>query len=117
VSDSNTTGEGWYVDNFLCEPYVSGVAEPGRGVQIRSAKLEVRSPAFRTASIAYAVPAGRSARLAAFDVNGRQVAEIAGRLTGAGRASWNLAGVEAGAYFLRLSDEASSRVAKVVVAK
>jgi hypothetical protein len=117
ISDNSVFGEGWYIDNFLCEPYISGVAEPGRGVQVRSAKLEVSSPAFRTASIAYAVPAGRCARLAAFDVNGRLVSEIANRLTGAGRATWNLAGIEAGAYFVRLSDEASSQVTKVVVAK
>ena len=117
LSDASTTAEGWYVDNFLFEPYHTGVAEPGRGAQIRSAKLEVRSPAFRRASIAYAVPAGRYARLAAFDANGRLVGEIANHLTGAGRATWNLAGVEAGAYFVRLSDETSSRVSKVVVAK
>jgi hypothetical protein len=117
VSDSNTTDEGWYVDNFLCEPYVSGVAEPGRGAQIRGTELEVRSPAFGKASIAYAVPAGRSARLAAFDVNGRLVGEIANRLTGTGRATWNLVGVKAGAYFVLLADGASSQVTKVVVAR
>jgi hypothetical protein len=77
----------------------------------------VRSPAFGTAAIAYAVPVGRTARLAAFDVDGRLVGEIANRLTGTGRATWNLAGLEAGAYFVRLSDEASSEVTKVVVAK
>jgi hypothetical protein len=117
LSDGSVTAEGWYVDNFLFEPYLYGIAEPGRGTQIRSAQLEVRSPAFGRAAIAYAIPAGRQARLAVFDVNGRQVAEIASRLTGAGRASWNLAGVEAGAYFVRLSDDASSQVTKVVVAK
>jgi hypothetical protein len=117
LSDGGVTAEGWYLDNLLCEPYLSGVAEPGRSVQVQYAKLEIHSPAFRTASIAYAVPAGRSARLAAFDVNGRLVGEIANRLTGAGHAAWNLAGVEAGAYFVRLSDEASSKVVKVVVAK
>jgi len=117
ISDNSVFAEGWYVDNFLCEPYLYGVAEPGRGVQVRSAKLEVRSPAFGMASIAYAVPTGRCARLAAFDVNGRLVCEIANRLTGAGRATWNLAGIEAGAYFVRLSDGASSQVTKVVVAK
>lgn len=117
LSDNSVQAEGWYIDNLLFEPYLSGVAEPGRGAQIRSAKLEVRSPAFRTAAIAYAVPAGRYARLAAFDVNGRLVGEIANRLTGAGRATWDLAGVEAGAYFVRLADETSSKVVKVVVAK
>jgi len=117
LTDYSTSAEGWYIDNFLFEPYHTGVAEPGSGAQIRSSKLEVRSPAFRTASIAYAVTAGRYARLAAFDVNGRLVCEIASRLTGAGQATWNLAGVEAGAYFVRLSDETTSKVVKVVVAK
>ena len=117
ISDNSVFAEGWYIDNLLFEPYLSGVAEPAPGAQIRSAKLEVRSPAFRTASIAYIVPAGRCARLAAFDVNGRLFSEIAGRLTGTGRAMWNIAGVEAGAYFVRLSDESSSEVTKVTVAK
>jgi len=117
LSGYSGTAEGWYVDDFLCEPYQAGVAEPAPGAEVRSAKLEVPSPAFRTAAIAYAVPYGRRARLAAFDVNGRLVCEIANRLTGAGRATWNLAGVEAGAYFVRLSDETSSKVTKVVVAK
>lgn len=117
LSDNSVQAEGWYIDNFLCEPYQTGVAESRPGAQIRRAKLEVRSPAFRTAAIVYAVPAGRCARLAAFDVNGRLVCEIAGRLTGAGSATWDLAGVEAGAYFVRLSDEMSSKVTKVVVAK
>jgi hypothetical protein len=117
LSDNSVQAEGWYIDNFLFEPYHTGVSEPGRGTQSPIARLEVHSPAFRTASIAYAVPAGRSARLAAFDVNGRLVGEIANRLTGAGRATWNLAGVEAGAYFIRLADETSSKVTKVVVTK
>lgn len=117
LSDNSVQAEGWYIDNFLCEPYQTGVAESRPGAQIRRAKLEVRSPAFGRADIAYAIPAGRYSRLTAFDVNGRLVCEIAGRLTGAGRATWDLAGVEAGAYFVRLSDEMSSKVTKVVVAK
>jgi hypothetical protein len=88
LSDNGVFGEGWYIDNLLFEPYETGVTEPGRGAQIRTAKLEVRSQAFGRASIAYAVPAGRCARPAAFDVNGRLVGEIANRLTGAGRAAW-----------------------------
>jgi hypothetical protein len=117
LADGSVTAEGWYVDNVLCEPYSAGVSEQAPLAETHSPRLEVRSPAFRTASITYAVPAGQYARLAAFDVNGRRVCEIANRLTGAGRAAWNLAGVEAGAYFVRLSDETSSKVTKVVVAK
>jgi len=117
LTDANTTAEGWYIDNFLFEPYSSGVSEPRPGTELLTARLEVKSPAFGRTSIAYVVPAGRNARLAVFDVNGRRVAEIAGRLTGAGRATWNLNGVEAGAYFVRLSDERTSKVAKVVVAR
>ncbi|MBN2464001.1 Omp28-related outer membrane protein [candidate division WOR-3 bacterium] len=117
LSDYNVQAEGWYIDNFLFEPYSSGVFEPGPVTGLRSTKLEVRSPVLNRTSIAYAIPAGRSARLAVFDVNGRLVAEIADRLTGAGLADWNVSGLEAGAYFVRLSDETSSRVAKLVVAK
>jgi len=117
LSDYNVTAEGWYIDDFLVEPYQTGIAEPRPGAQILTAKLEARSPAFGRTSIAFVVPTGRTARLTAFDVNGRQVAEIASRLTGAGSATWDLAGVEAGAYFLRLADEESSQATKVVVAK
>jgi hypothetical protein len=117
LSDYNTLAEGWYIDDFLFEPHQTGVAEPRPGARIRGAKLDVRSPAFGRTSIAFAIPAGRTGRLTAFDVNGRQVAEIAGHLTGTGRVTWDLAGVEAGAYFLRLSDEESSQVTKVVVAR
>jgi hypothetical protein len=117
LSGYSGTAEGWYLDDFRCEPYQAAVAEPTPGAAVRSARLEVRSPAFGAAAIAYAVPAGRLARLAAFDANGRLVAEIAGRLTGSGHAAWNLAGVKAGTYFIRLSGEASSEVAKVIVTK
>jgi len=117
VTSYSGVSEGWYIDNFLCQPYVPGVAERGTARQIASARLTVGSPAYRAAAIAYAVPAGRSARLAAFDANGRLVAEIASQLTGAGRARWDLAGVDAGAYFVRLWDEKSSNITKVVVAK
>ena len=117
VTNSSSVSEGWFVDDVLCQPYVPGVAEPGAGKPIMSAKLVVGSPAYRTAAIAYAVRAGHSARLAAFDVNGRLVAEIASHLTGTGRARWDLAGVDAGAYFVRLWDETSGNVTKVVVAK
>jgi hypothetical protein len=117
LSDYNTTAEGWYIDNFLFEPYTAGVAEPRPGTGLFSLKLEARSPASRAAAIAYALPAGRTARLSAFDVNGRLVARIADGLTGAGQATWNLAGLDAGAYFVRLADETSSKVTKVVVAK
>jgi hypothetical protein len=93
------------------------VAEPGAGTKIHGVALAVKNPAYRTAAITYAVPTGHAARLAAFDVNGRQVAEIAGHVTGAGLAVWDLAGVDAGAYFVRLADETSSTVTKVVVTK
>jgi hypothetical protein len=117
LSDPGTTAEGWYVDNFLCEPYQTGVAEPAPGAEIRSPKLEVRSPALRTAAVAYALPAGEHARLDVFDVNGRRTRTIADKLTGSGRLAWDLARVEAGTYFCRLVSEAGSTTAKVVVTK
>jgi hypothetical protein len=117
VSNRTTISEGWYVDNFLCEPFQIGVAEPALCAEIRGPKLEVRSPAFRTTAVAYALPAGQLARLDVFDVNGRLVSELAGRLTGSGRVAWNLAHVEAGTYFCQLVSESGSTTAKVVVAK
>ena len=117
LSDGGVNGEGWYLDNLLFEPYHAGVTEPAPGEPVRSAKLEVRSPAQRTATVSYAIPPGAYARLAVYDVNGRLLSVIANRLTGSGRANWSLAGVEAGAYFIRLTDGKSSKVAKVVVAR
>ena len=117
ISDPGTVDEGWYVDDFLCEPYQTGVAEPAPGAESRTPKLEVRSPAFRTTAVAYALPAGQLARLDVFDVNGRLVSKLAGRLTGSGRVAWNLAHVEAGTYFCQLVSESGSTTAKVVVAK
>ena len=61
--------------------------------------------------------AWRSARLAVYDANGRLVAGLASCLTGAGRATWNPAEVETGAYFVRLASNVSSQAFKVVVAK
>jgi hypothetical protein len=122
ISDSNTTAEGWYVDNFLCEPFQTGVAEPAPGAEIRSPKLEVRSPALHTAAVAYALPAGQHARLSVFDVNGRRTTTLSDKLTGSGRLAWNLTDangrkVEAGTYFCRLVSEAGSTTAKVIVTK
>jgi len=115
LSDYSGVAEGWYVDSFLCEPYQTSVAEP-KAVPLRQT-VAATNPARDRAEISYAIPAGRTGTLTAYDVNGRLVSEIAGRLTGTGRATWNLARVEAGAYFVRLSDEASSNVTKIVVAK
>jgi len=115
LSDYSGTAEGWHVDNFLCEPYETSVAEP-KAVPLRQT-VAATNPARGRAEISYAIRAGRTGTLAAYDVNGRLVSEIAGRLTGTVRTMWDLARVEAGAYFVRLSDEASSNVTKIVVAK
>jgi len=117
ISDPGTTDEGWYVDDFLCEPYHVGVSEPAPGAEVRRPKLEVRSPASRTASVAYALPAGQRSSLSVFDVNGRRVATLGSQLTGSGRLAWDLTKVEAGTYFCRLVSEAGSSTVKVLVAK
>jgi hypothetical protein len=116
VSSYNRASEGWYVDDLLFSPH-PGTAEPGTGAPVRGAKLAVRSPAFRAATIAYALPAGPRGRLAAYNADGRRVAAIAAGLAGAGQARWDLAGLQAGAYFIRLTADAESKVSKVVVSK
>ena len=45
VSDPNTTAEGWYIDNFLCEPVQTAVEEP-LVTGIRSPRLEMQKPGF-----------------------------------------------------------------------
>jgi hypothetical protein len=115
LSDYNTTAEGWYIDNFLCEPYQTGVAEP-KTTPVRQA-VAGTNPARRHAEISYTVPPGRTGSLAVYDVNGRRTTTLSDRLTGTGRVSWDLARVEAGTYFCRLVSEAGSTTAKVVVTK
>ncbi len=122
LSDYNTIAEGWYLDNLLCEPYQTGVAEPAPGVEARNPKLEIRSPALHTAAVSYALPAGQHARLDIFDVNGRRTTTLSDKLTGSGRLAWNLTDangrkVEAGTYFCRLVSGAGSTTAKVIVTK
>jgi hypothetical protein len=114
ISDPNTNAEGWYFDNVLVEPVQTGVAEPGPRVTL----LEPNSTiAASHSEIAYAVPAGQSARLCVFGVNGRLVARIADHLTGSGRVTWDLANVQAGTYFVRLAGGTQDRVTKVIVAR
>lgn len=120
ISDPGTVKEGWYVDNFLCEPYQTGVAEP-KAVPVRQS-VAVSNPARNRAEISYAIPAGRTGTLAVYDVNGRRTKTLSDKLTGSGRLAWNLTDatgrkVEAGTYFCRLASEAGSLTAKVIVTK
>jgi hypothetical protein len=115
LSDYNTTAEGWYVDNFLCEPYQTSVAEPRPGVTWSASAL--RNPVTTRAELSFAVPRGQTGRLAVYDAGGRLVAEIADHLTGSGRVSWNLAGVEGGTYFARLTGGDRAETAKIIVAR
>ena len=115
ISDPGTVAEGWYVDNFLCGPLVTGVAEP-KSSPLRQS-LAGANPARNRASISYAVPPGRTGTLVVYGANGRCTRTLADKLTGNGRLSWNLAQVEAGTYFCRLVSEAGSTSAKVVVTK
>ena len=115
ISDSNTTAEGWYVDNFLCEPYQTGVAEP-KAVPLRQS-VAGSNPARVRAEISYAIPPGRTGTLAVYDVNGRRTKTLSNKLTGSGRLAWDLMRVEAGTYFCRLVSEAGSSTAKVIVTK
>jgi hypothetical protein len=115
LSDPGTVAEGWYVDNFLCSPLVTGVAEP-KAVALRQS-VAGSNPARNRTEISYAIPPGRTGTLAVYDVNGRHTTTLSDKLTGSGRLSWNLAQVEAGTYFCRLVSEAGSTTTKVVVTK
>ena len=115
LSDPGTVAEGWYVDNFLCSPLVTGVAEP-KAVALRQS-VAGSNPARNRTEISYAIPPGRTGTLAVYDVNGRRTTTLSDKLTGSGRLSWDLAQVEAGTYFCRLVSEAGSTTAKVIVTK
>jgi hypothetical protein len=120
ISDPGTVAEGWYVDNFLCGPLVTGVAEP-KAVPLRQS-VAGSNPARSRAEISYAIPVGRTGTLAVYDANGRRTKTLSDKLTGSGRLAWNLTDangrkVEAGAYFCRLVSGAGSTTAKVIVTR
>ena len=83
LSDWGTAAEGWYVDNFLCEPYQTGVAEP-KSVPLRQT-VAGSNPARNRAEISYTIPPGRTGTLAVYDVNGRRTKTLSDKLTGSGR--------------------------------
>jgi hypothetical protein len=120
ISDPGTVAEGWYVDNFLCEPYQTPVAEPSPGMTWATAAL--RNPVTARAEFSYAVPPGQAGKLAVYDAGGRLVRVVSDRLSGTGRTAWNLADmngrrVEAGTYFARLTGGDRAETAKMVVAR
>ncbi len=68
-------------------------------------------------NISFALPAARFVSLAVYDLLGREVAELAGRVMGAGRHDlvWDAAGFSAGVYLYRLSAGEFSARGKMVL--
>jgi hypothetical protein len=120
ISDGSQNYEGWYIDDLLVTPYVTGVAE--RPVGQPPALATAQTIADRLVSIAYSLPAGATAELAVYDATGRLTRSLGQQLTGAGRAEWRLDGsdgrsVNGGAYFVRMTSDQGSRAIKVIVTK
>ena len=118
ISDSSVQDQGWFVDDVLVTPYVTGVQEPGTVTRSRVAVSA--NPVSVRADISYIVPPGAVAGLAVYDADGRVVARLGERLSGNGRLSWNLTGadgsrVTAGTYFVRLTG--AGTMAKLVVTR
>jgi hypothetical protein len=118
VSDSLTTGEGWYIDD-LTAGAVSGLAE--RAGQSRG-RLSIASPVNREAEIRYEAGDGRLSRIEIDDVSGRQIRRLASGLSGTGTAVWNLLDdrarrVQSGVYFVRLISPDRQSVTRVTVAR
>ena len=116
ISDSNTTDEGWYVDDFWCSPLTGAEEERPVRLNTQSGPNPVRAHA----EISYQVPAGRTAGLAIYDAGGRLVRALGSGLAGSGRIGWNLADdsgtrVAGGAYFARLVSGNETSVSKLVV--
>lgn len=118
ISDSSVQDQGWFVDDVLVTPYVTGVQEPGA---VTHSRLTVgANPVRGRADIVYAIPPGTTAGLVVYDASGRVVARPGERLSGIGRLSWNLKGTEgrsvrAGTYFARLTG--AGTMAKIVVTR
>lgn len=118
ISDSSVQDQGWFVDDVLVTPYLTGVQEPG--AVTRSRVTVSANPVSVRADIGYAISPGAAAGLAVYDANGRIVVRLGERLSGSGRLSWNLTGadgsrVNAGTYFARLTG--TGTMAKLVVTR
>lgn len=118
ISDSSVQDQGWFVDDVLVTPYLTGVQEPGVGTRSRVAVSA--NPVNARTDVNYTVPPGATAGLAMYDADGRVVVRLGEKLSGSGRLSWNLTGadgsrVSAGTYFARLTG--AGTMAKVVVTR
>jgi hypothetical protein len=120
ISDNSQNYEGWYIDDLLVTPYVTGVAEAPSAQPLEFAATQ--TVAGRAVNIAYSLPAGATADVMVYDAGGRLARSLGSGLTGAGRVAWRLddaAGrrVPAGTYFACLRTGAGVRALKVVVSR
>ncbi|MEO0073046.1 MAG: Omp28-related outer membrane protein [candidate division WOR-3 bacterium] len=120
ISDASVTDQGWFVDDIVVNPYVSGVDEAG--VTLRCRLAGAGNPVREQAVIDYSLVSGVCGTAVVCDVTGRIVRKLADRVAGAGRLVWDLRDatggpVVAGTYFLRLAAETEARVVPVVVVR
>ena len=120
ISDGSVNDEGWYIDDVLVTPHVTGVAEerPGRSPRL----VAMQSVASGAVRVEYGLAAGAGADLAVYDASGRLVRSLADALTGSGQIEWKLDDargrrIDAGTYFVRMATTAGARSIKVVVAR
>jgi hypothetical protein len=119
ISDSNTTAEGWYIDDF----------EAGAAVGVKESKgldawrvATSGNPTRTVALVSYRIPPGAVGSMAVYDADGRLVRQLGRDLVGAGQLGWNLTdaagcAVRAGTYFVRLASDVGGTVSKLVVAR
>ncbi|MEO0109080.1 MAG: choice-of-anchor J domain-containing protein, partial [candidate division WOR-3 bacterium] len=121
VSDYENTNEGWYIDDFRCGNYLSieGRSKP------RSGSVSLHgpgSPISTSARFSYELPTGVAARLAAYDISGKEVSVLSPTVTGCGSIAWSLIDergelVRSGTYFVRLATQLGVRTSRVVVVR
>jgi hypothetical protein len=119
------TGRTW--ERFMANPYVqlglqranfqvnTLAVDPPVGAQSFELALSP-NPFTRAATVRFTLPQAGRVRLAAFDVQGREVARLVDgeRAAGVQTVEWNAPGIEGGVYFLRVEHGGRSQTLRCV---
>ena len=120
IADGSQNYEGWYIDDLLVTPYLTGVTEDRTAPALRL--MASQTIAHGPVTVEFGMPHGRRADITVYDATGRRVRTLGCGLTDSGRVEWQLdhddgRNVNGGAYFVRMTSDQGSRAIKVIVTK
>lgn len=120
ISDASVTDQGWFVDDILVSPYVSGVSENGGEVVGRA--ITAVNPIRERLVIEYSLRSSTGVSAAVYDAGGRLVRDLGSGLPTTGRLSWSLEEdtgyrITGGVYFVRIVADESVQTVPVVVVR